>query len=304
MENIFTLHEELLCKTYKHGGYTAFKVNDPKPRDIHKAKVRDRLLHHAIYRIMYPYFDRKFIFDSYSCRIDKGTHRAVNRFREFARIVSKNNTRTAWVLKCDIRKFFANIDHQILKEILAHYIGDSDVLWLLNQIIDSFDSGIGVGLPLGNLTSQLLVNNYMNVFDQFAKRELKAKYYIRYADDFIILSENISELDVLLLKISQFLKQELKLQLHPKKVSIQTFASGVDFLGYVIFPDHIILRTKTKQRMMRKIKENYRLYKNGEITQENFKQFLQSYLGILKHCRSHQLKLDIIQLIKNYNEKN
>lgn len=111
MDNILALHSELAARTYRHGGYHAFKVNDPKPRDIHKASVRDRLVHHAIYRILYPYFDRKFIFDSFSCRKDRGTHKALNRFRQYSRIVSKNFTQTAWVLKCDIKKFFANIDH-------------------------------------------------------------------------------------------------------------------------------------------------------------------------------------------------
>ena len=114
MDNILELHRDLKNHTYKHGAYEAFKINDPKPRDIHKATVRDRLLHHALYRQLYPFFDRTFISDSYSCRKDKGTHRAMNRFRQFAYKVSKNHTRTCWVLKCDIRKFFASIDQQTL----------------------------------------------------------------------------------------------------------------------------------------------------------------------------------------------
>jgi len=216
MDNILSLHQDLKNKTYKHGGYHAFNISDPKPRNIHKANVRDRLLHHAIYRILYPYFDSKFIHDSYSCRINKGTHKAINRFRDFSRKVSKNNTKTHFVLKCDIRKFFANIDHEILKEILSRTVLDSDILWLLSQVIDSFSTRqdlIEVGLPLGNLTSQLLVNIYMNEFDQFMKRELKVKYYIRYADDFVILSEDKKYLEELLLKISNFLEKELKLEI-------------------------------------------------------------------------------------------
>ena len=195
MENIISLHHDLKNKTYKHGPYIPFKISDPKPRDIHKASVRDRLLHHAIYRFLYPYFDRKFIFDSYSCRLNKGTHRAINRLRDFSRKVSKNYTKQCFVLKCDIRKFFASIDHEVLKDILKKHISDQNILWLLGQVIDSFESektkqsnfsNLGVGLPLGNLTSQLLVNIYMNEFDHFMKRELKVKYYIRYADDFVI----------------------------------------------------------------------------------------------------------------------
>lgn len=279
MEKLFILHSELASKTYLHGGYTAFKINDPKPRDIHKATVRDRLLHHAIHRILYPYFDRKFIHDSYSCRIDKGTHKAMNRFRYFGKIVSKNNTLTVWVLKCDIRKFFANIDHQILNEILTRHIGDQDVLLLLNQIIDSFNSGReGVGLPLGNLTSQLLVNIYMNKFDHFIKRELKVKFYIRYADDFVILSDNKNILESLLLKISEFLEQNLNLELHPDKVDIKTLASGVDFLGWVHFSDYRVLRNSTKRRLFR------RIIKNPKI------EIYQSYLGILQHGNGQKIR--------------
>jgi len=279
MDNIVLLHEDLKNKTYTHGGYEAFKINDPKPREIHKASVRDRLLHHAIYRILYPYFDRKFIFDSYSCRIDKGTHKAMNRFRDFGRKVSKNNMQTVWILKCDIRKFFANIDHQILKNILAKFIGDPDVLWLLSQIIDSFETSgkVGVGLPLGNLTSQLLVNIYMNEFDHFGKRELKVKYYIRYADDFVLFSRDKSELESLLIKIGEFLKERLKLELHPNKVEIRTLASGVDFLGWVHFTDHRVLRKSTKKRMFRRIAESPK------------NETYQSYLGILGHGNTIKL---------------
>ena len=129
MDNILSLQNDLKNKTYTHGGYHAFNISDPKPRQIHKAKVRDRLLHHAIYRILYPYFDSKFIHDSYSCRINRGTHKAINRFRDFSRKVSKNNTKTCWVLKCDIRKFFASIDHNILKEILKKHIKDENIFF-------------------------------------------------------------------------------------------------------------------------------------------------------------------------------
>jgi retron-type reverse transcriptase len=115
-DNIFSLHRELKNGSYKHGGYHAFNISDPKPRNIHKASVCDRLLHHAIYRASYPFFDRTFIADLYSCREGKGTHRAMKRFAFFARKAGRNNTRTVWVLKCDIRKFFASIDHGILKE--------------------------------------------------------------------------------------------------------------------------------------------------------------------------------------------
>ncbi|MDR3519744.1 MAG: reverse transcriptase domain-containing protein [Candidatus Pacebacteria bacterium] len=280
MDNILSLHKDLRNKAYKHGGYVAFNISDPKPRNIHKANVRDRLLHHAIYRILYPNFDSKFIHDSYSCRINKGTHKAVNRFRDFSLKASKNNTETCFVLKCDIKKFFANIDHEILKEILSKTVFDTDILWLLFQVIDSFSTKpeVEVGLPLGNLTSQLLVNIYMNEFDQYVKRELKVKHYIRYADDFVILSDDKKYLEELLPKISDFLEKELKLQLHPDKVYIKTIASGVDFLGWVNFSKHRVLRTSTKRRMFKRLKENPK-----EESQ-------QSYLGMLSRGNTYKLK--------------
>ena len=278
MDNIISLHRDLKSYTYTHGAYHAFKINDPKPRDIHKATVRDRLLHHAIYRQLYPFFDQTFIADSFSCRLRKGNHRALDRFRKFAGKVSKNNTRTCWVLKCDIKKFFASIDHQILYDILAQYISDESVGWLLTRVVESFFSTQpGKGLPLGNLTSQLLVNIYMNEFDQFVKHKLKAKYYIRYADDFVFLSEDRNLLKDLIPQIAKFLAEKLKLQLHPNKVSINTLASGVDFIGWVHFPYHRVLRTTTKRRMFKKVTCNQK------------EAVVASYIGLLSHGNTQKL---------------
>ena len=296
MDNLFLLYDDIEQKTYVHGGYRAFNISDPKPRSIHKAAVRDRLLHHLIYQELYRYFDSKFIYDSYSCRVEKGTHKAMYRFETFARIVSKNNTKTCWVLKCDIRKFFANINHAILKEILAKHIEDEDILWLLGQVIDSFQTNAPLlhpfyihegnirGLPLGNLTSQLLVNIYMNEFDHFMKRELKCKFYIRYADDFVILSEDKKYLEKLLPKISEFLDAKLKLSLHPDKVYIKTLASGVDVLGWVHFPNHRVLRTSTKRRMFKNIRKNSK------------PETLASYRGMLLHGNAYKLRESIVSL--------
>ena len=282
MDNILSLHHDLVNYAYRHGGYQAFKICDPKPRDIHKASVRDRLLHHALYRRLYPFFDRIFIADSYSCRFGKGTHKALNRFREFGGKVSRNHTRTCWVLKCDIRKFFASIHHETLLCILDLYISDKRIVWLLRTIIESFSTKPGTGLPLGNLTSQLLVNIYMNEFDQFVKHALKAKYYIRYADDFVIFSESRAWLEGLIPRIRQFLDARLKLTLHPKKVFIKTVASGVDFLGWVQFPDHRVLRTTTKRRMIKKLVQN------------SSPDTVSSYVGLLQHGNTYKLQRRMI----------
>ena len=278
-DNILALHHDLSSGSYRHGGYEHFKINDPKPRDIHKASVRDRLVHHALYRQLYPFFDRAFIADSYSCREGKGTHKAMNRFRAFARKVSKNDTRTCWVLKCDIRKFFASIDHTTLFAILKERIPDERTLALLAKVIKSFHTPgkSDTGLPLGNLTSQLLVNIYMNEFDQSAKHKLKARYYVRYADDFIIFSPDYDWLVSLVPRIEGFLRDRLGLELHPDKVSIQTLASGVDFLGWVHFPDHRVLRTSTKRRMFRNLQ--------GEPSEAT----VASYRGMLRHGNARKI---------------
>ncbi len=279
MDNILALHNDLRSKRYRHGSYHAFNIADPKPRAIHKATVSDRLLHHALHRRLYPFFDRTFIADSYSCRKGKGTHKALNRFRAFANQVSKNHTRTVWVLKCDIRKFFASIDHVTLARILHAYIPDKDVVRLLSEIIGSFQATrASIGLPLGNLTSQLFANIYLNGLDQFMKHKCKAKYYVRYADDFVILSRDKEWLLSLMPRMRAFLSEELRLMLHPRKVSIRTFASGVDFLGWVHFPCHRVLRTATKQRMVRRIWRS----RNPES--------VHSYLGLLRHGNTYKLR--------------
>ena len=283
MDNILLLHEDLRNKTYRHSPYKAFNISDPKPRNIHKASVRDRLLHHAIHRVLYPSFDKVFISDSFSCRLGKGTHKALNRFRSFGHKASENNTKTCWILKCDIKKFFANIDHETLIDILRQYISDENIIWLLQEIIESFYStALDIGLPLGNLTSQLFVNIYMNEFDKFVKHKLKAKYYIRYADDFVIFSQDKNWLEHTVPSISEFLLQELKLELHPNKVTIKTLSSGVDFLGWVNFPDHRVLRTTTKRRMLKRMKNH--------PTRET----INSYLGLLKHGNTYKLRSKII----------
>lgn len=297
MDNILSLHSSLIGRSYTHGGYHAFKINDPKPRNIHKASVRDRLLHHAIYRILYPFLERTFIADSYSCRLGKGTHRAVNKFNGYAHRASKNNIRTCWVLKCDIKKFFANINHDILINILQEYIPDEKITRLLKSVIESFSSGkLGTGIPLGNLTSQLFANIYLNKLDQFAKHKLKARYYIRYADDFVILSENKEWLERQIELIRKFLCEELRLELHPNKVFIRKFSQGIDFSGYVVMPHYRVLRTKTKRRVLKKIKHKKLDLLNGKISGKIFSQSLHSYLGVLKHCKGYKIENEIRKL--------
>ncbi|TSC94584.1 MAG: RNA-directed DNA polymerase [Parcubacteria group bacterium Licking1014_1] len=287
MDNILSLHEDLKNKIYKHGGYECFKINDPKPRTIHKASVRDRLLHHAVYRMLYPFFDKTFISNSFSCRDNKGTHKAIKELIGYARVVSKNNTKACWILKCDVRKFFTSINQNILINILDQRIPDKDIMNLLKEIIFSFKHN---GLPLGNLTSQLFANVYLNKLDQFAKHKLRIKYYIRYADDFVILSENKNYLKTILGPISSFLQNELNITLHPDKIFIKTLSSGVDFLGWVNFFDYRIVRKITRLRM----------FKNIEKGSSDYATF-SSYFGLLKHGNTHKVKENILRRICGLN---
>jgi retron-type reverse transcriptase len=187
-----------------------------------------------------------------------------------------------WVLKCDVKKFFASIDQEILFKILRKHLRDEDIIWLIQQVVVSFNTSPSKGLPLGNLTSQLLVNVYMNEFDQYMKNELRVKYYIRYADDFVILHQDKECLFKVLGKIENFLKEKLKLLLHPDKVSIKTISSGVDFLGWVHFFDHRVLRTTTKKRMYKKLEGNPK------------EETIISYRGLLSHGNTNKLQNKII----------
>lgn len=278
-ENILVLHHDIMSGAYHHGGYEHFKIADPKPRDIHKASVRDRVVHHTIYRALYSYFDRKFIHDSYSCRIGKGVHKATKRFEAFAKKEGLNNTRTAWVLKGDIRKCFASVDHNILKGMLGKELQCARMVALLDEVIDSFSAGEeGKGIPLGNLTSQLFINIYLNEFDQYMKRVLKTKYYIRYADDFVVLSHDKNLLVGMVPLIEQFLVEHLHLILHPDKLFIRTVSSGVDFLGWVHFLNSHVLRTVTKKRMQKALTNNL-----SEAVKS-------SYNGLLLHGDTYKLR--------------
>lgn len=293
-DNLFQLHSELKTKTYRHSNYTSFCVQDPKLRRIHKACVKDRVLHHAIFRILYPVFDQTFIFDSYSCRKDKGTHRAVSRLEHFAGKLSKNHRQNIFALKCDIKRFFDSIDHEILLNLIKKKIQDNNAIWLIERIIKSFEKDKDKGLPLGNVTSQLFANIYLNELDQFVKHKLKIKYYLRYCDDFVILGENEDGLVNLVNRISDFLKEKLKLSLHANKIIIRKYRRGVDFLGYVALPHYRVLRTKTKHRIFKKIKNKRRDYQNGLISKESFNQSLQSYLGVLGHCEGWKIRKMIL----------
>lgn len=298
-DNLFKLYWILKNGYYKHGPYQKFNIHDPKPRVIHKAIVLDRIVHHAIFYILYPLFDKSFIFDSYSCRVDKGTHKAVKKLNLFTKNVSRNYRQPCFVLKCDISKFFNSIDHEILMVLIADKIKDPKAMILIRKIINSYKTQNGKGLPLGNLTSQLFANIYMNKLDQFIKCKLGEKYYIRYTDDFIIVHHDRHYLEQLIPQIDIFLINHLNLLLHPRKIDIRKLSRGIDFLGYVILPHHKLLRTKSKKRMCKKITDKCKDHKENKINQSSLNQSVQSYYGMLKHCSSKDLKRKINKIISN-----
>lgn len=293
-QNIFQLHRELRRGTYKHSTYSSFYIQDPKQRHIHKAEVRDRVLHHAVYSVLNPLFEPTFISNSFSCRVGKGTHKGVAALKKMIIKVSRNYTKPCFILKCDIKKFFGTVEHSILKSILKKRIKDERVLWLLEEIISSFSSEqssifFSKGVPIGNLTSQLFANIYLNEFDQFVKHDLKIKYYARYTDDFVIASTGKDYLQNILKPVGSFLKEKMMLDLHPNKISIRKCGQGIDFLGYITLPHYRLVRIKTRKRIFRKLKERSEEYRTGKIDRKSLEQTLQSYLGVLTHASTHRL---------------
>ena len=272
-QNVRGLRAALQTGRYQHGTYQRFTICDPKMRQIHKATVRDRLVHQAVVSAIEPMFEKRFIHDSYSCRQGKGTHAGVERLAKFLLRESRNNTRKVYVLKCDVRQFFASIDHEILMERLATRLDDVRVLELLRGILLSHGAETGRGIPLGNVTSQLFANVYLHELDWFVKQTLGVQRYIRYCDDFVIVSHDRDYLVSLIAPIKVFLQEELKLELHPHKVTIRSWAQGIDFLGFVLRPHATTLRTKTKQRMLARVA----------------KQNLSSYMGICSHANAYRL---------------
>ncbi len=295
-QNLFRLHDALRHQTYRHSPYASFSISDPKLRRIHKATVSDRIVHRALSRMLMPIFNPRFIHDSYACRPGKGTHAAVLRLERFARTVSKNFTRPCIALKCDVRKFFDSIDHTILLDLIRKTVSDPQALWLIGIVVESFTVESSQereresrphGLPLGNLTSQLFANIYLNELDQFVKHTLRMKCYLRYCDDFVILHNNRNMLEQLIEPLRRFLDERLCLTLHPKKTIIRKLTHGIDFLGYVTLPNYRVLRTSTKRRMLQ------------HITPEN----LPSYLGLLKHCRGYALERELYSKLLKPSEQ-
>lgn len=267
--NILKLHDMLASKTYKTSEYDIFKVFEPKERDVYRLPFfPDRITHHAIMNILEPIFVAVFTADSYSCIKGRGIHKASFNLRK----ALKNVDETTYCLKLDITKFYPNIDHHILKALLRKKFKDEDLLWLLDEIIDS-----APGLPIGNYLSQYLANFYLTYFDHWIKEQLGVKYYFRYADDIVILHKNKYYLHRILKVIEDYFELFLKLQVKGNWQVFPVESRGIDFVGYVHFHTHIRLRKSIKKRFARMLKRNPR------------KESIASYKGWTKHCDSKNL---------------
>ena len=290
-ENLLALRYELAHKTYKHGGYREFIINDSKKRLIKAAPFRDRVVHHALFNIIEPILEPGFIYDSYACRKGKGTHAAIKRLEKFIRslkLCAQNDDhmeQRIYCLQCDISKYFDSVDHNVLIKLLERKIKDENILWLCREIIASNPKGI----PIGNLTSQLFANVYLNELDYFVKRVLHEKCYVRYMDDFLILGLDKRHLHDDKERIKIFLNERLKLEMHPKKAEIFPINKGVDFLGYVVRDGKRYLRKSTVRRFLKKSRRYRIMFENRRVSEQSILNAYASWGGYFKFADSYML---------------
>lgn len=291
-ENIICLLNDLTWGSYKQSEYTNFFVFEPKRRLISAPNFRDRVLHRALYEILYPLFDKTFLDCSFACRVNKGSHAGADKAQSYIRKVSSENERV-YALKADIRRYFSSIDHYVVKRILSEKIKCSRVLGLLFMIIDSSPvAEYGKGIPLGNLTSQLLANIYLHELDFYVKHVLRERHYVRYMDDFVIIHEDKAHLQNLRVVIEEFLNNNLKLFTNSKT---QVFPISVvngrslDFLGYRIYKDHRFFRKNSVKKIKRSLRKMRSDFSSGLIGVEQIKPKIASWIGHASHADSNGL---------------
>lgn len=284
---------------YTPGKYRIFKVWEPKERIIMALPFFDRVIQHMIVNIIEPIFEKRFIFRSYACRKGKGAHEASDTLSKWLYELEVVQGKKIYAIKGDIHHYFQSVAHDVLKKEIRRYISDKALLKILDRIIDH--NGIfppGVGIPVGNLTSQLFANVYLNKLDQYVKHVLKMKYYVRYMDDFIILSEDPEELRHVLELIEEFLRRELKLELNPK-TTILAAKNGINFVGYIHFKDH----KRVRKDAMRRLKKLLKAFDTGEVELEDFDRSIESRFGHMKHADSYILIEETQEKIKEIKER-
>jgi len=291
-KNLSELEFELKNQTYVPKPLKTFVLRDPKTRKISKSEFRDRIIHHALCNVIEPIFDKFFIYDSCANRKDKGTLFAIKRFDSFKRKVTNNLHSSAFCFKADIKHYFQDINRVVLIKIIKRKISDEKIIHLIKLILNNFEKD--KGMPLGNLTSQFFANVYLHELDHFIKHKLKAKYYIRYVDDFIILFNSKEQLGIWKEQIREFLKEELKLELHSDKSRVINLSRGVDFVGFRNFYHFRLLRKRNIQRMEKKII----LLNTNLIDRERFYEIIQGWDSYAKRTNSFRVRLDILNFLK------
>jgi hypothetical protein len=271
---ILRLQQELLDHHYQPGAYRYFKVHDPKERTIAVAPFRDRVVHHAIVRVLTPIYEQVYISDSYATRPNKGTHRAILRAQHFLRGYS-------WYLKTDIEKYFDRVDHEILVALLKRKIKDRALIDLLDRIVRNAPEP-GKGLPIGNLTSQFLANVYLDPLDHQIKDRLRVRGYIRYMDDLLLLANSREDLVAHQQAIEDYLGSRLALSLKPSATWINRSAHGISFLGMRIFPGIIRVKPENRRRSLKRLKETLSLWRDGELDEDRM---INSAVSIVGHLR-------------------
>jgi len=282
-DHLFRLFEQLRVGRYRHLLYKFFQIFDNKKRDIHKAEIIDRIVHQIVYDHLLSIFEPIFIRDSYASRIDKGQYRAIDTLRYFIKLAGDRDG-DCYVLKCDVRKYFDSIDQKILADLIGEKVFCDETMDIIREIVSSYSSiDPGKGIPLGNVTSQIFANIYLDILDQYVKNELKCRFYIRYNDDLAVISKDRAELEKIRDKIMTFARQKLSLEIPMEKTSIRKIGWGVDFLGFTVLPRSVLLRNKTKNK----------IYSN--ISRKN----IHSYMSILRHCDSYNLRKKIISRVND-----
>ncbi len=282
---IISLEKELKNQKYNPQPYRIFEIYDPKRRRICASDFRDRVVHKAICQLLGPVFDRRYIYDSYACRENKGPYAAVERAQSFA-------LRRKYYLQFDVRKYFDSINHAVLKEKLARIIRDEKLLFLLDIIIDHAVpwSKQGNGIPIGNLTSQHFVNYYLDELDHMIKEKLGIPGYIRYMDDMVMFDNEKNKLWNAFESITQFLKNRLSLEIKDGSVRLSPVYSGLPFLGFTIFPRFIRINRKCWKRFRKKTMTNEKLFMEGYIDEEDMLRSMYSLLGHLRHAETRNLR--------------
>ena len=286
------LQRELLEGSYRPRAYRTFFVSDPKPRTISAANFRDRVAHHALCAALEPLFERAAIRDSYACRPGKGTHAALARAQVFAR-------RSGYFLKLDIRKFFENADHAVLKRGLRRLVKDSRLLALADRIIEHGAPGSaqGKGLPIGNLTSQHFANHYLGPLDHFIKEELRVRGYVRYMDDMLLFADSKEFLHGAHRRVREFLARGLKLELKDEATVLAPVSEGIPFLGLRLWPRVARLDAPAKRRLIRSLRTAARGLAEGRIDERELTASMRSRIGHAAHADTLGLRRSLEDLM-------